>query len=167
MTHLKLEFELWTLKTFLFWVVTSQNMSCAVRYVSLVDQDTIDYVSTAILAKKEFKKHKRYVTGKSVSEALILESVNPQYDDRLFIDLRLQYKKNTSSEHVVNKNCFLFLFSHSIQFLYTTCSELVFFTYWTHNSMNNLLSYCGLTDTRMCASEKYLRVPMQLYGHFF
>ena len=39
------------------------------------------------------------ITGKSLSEALILESVNPKYDDRLFIDLRLQYKKNTSSEH--------------------------------------------------------------------
>ena len=29
------------------------------------------------------------LTGKSVSEALILESVNPQYDDRLFIELRV------------------------------------------------------------------------------
>ena len=29
------------------------------------------------------------ITGKSVSEALILESVNPQYDNRLFIDLQL------------------------------------------------------------------------------
>ena len=40
-------------------------------------------------------------TGKYFSEALILASVNPQYDNRLFIDLRLQYEKNTSSEHVV------------------------------------------------------------------
>ena len=38
-------------------------------------------------------------TGKSVSEALILESVNPQYDERLFIELQVQYEKNTSSEH--------------------------------------------------------------------
>ena len=30
-------------------------------------------------------------TGKSVSEALILESVNPQYDERLFIDLQEKY----------------------------------------------------------------------------
>ena len=49
------------------------------------------------------------ITGKSMSEALILESVNPKYDARLFIDLRLQYKKNTSSEHVVYKNCFFFV----------------------------------------------------------
>ena len=41
-------------------------------------------------------------TGKSVSEALILKSVNPQYDDRLFIELQVQYKKIASSEHVKN-----------------------------------------------------------------
>ena len=41
-------------------------------------------------------------TGKSVSEALILESVNPQYEDRLFIDLQLLTQKNTNSEHVLN-----------------------------------------------------------------
>ena len=45
-------------------------------------------------------------TGKSFSEALILASVNPQYDNRLFIELQLQYEKNTSSEHVVYKYCF-------------------------------------------------------------
>ena len=45
-------------------------------------------------------------TGKSFSEALILASVNPQYDIRLFIELQVQSKKNTSSEHVVYKNCF-------------------------------------------------------------
>ena len=43
------------------------------------------------------------ITGKSVKEALILESVNPQYDEGLFIDI---YKKNTSSQHVVYKYCF-------------------------------------------------------------
>ena len=45
--------------------------------------------------------------GKSFSVAIILESVNPQYDNRLFIDLQLLTQKNTSSEHVVYKNCFL------------------------------------------------------------
>ena len=30
-------------------------------------------------------------TGKSVSEALILESVNPQYDERLFIESPEKY----------------------------------------------------------------------------
>ena len=44
------------------------------------------------------------------------------------------------------------------QFLYTTCSEHVFFLYWSRKSMNNLLSYCGLNDSRMSASEKDLPV---------
>ena len=35
-------------------------------------------------------------TGKSLSEALILGSTNPQYDKRLFIDLPIQYMKTTS-----------------------------------------------------------------------
>ena len=69
-------------------------------------------------------------TGKSVSEALILESVNPQYDDRLFIDLQLQYKKNKSAEHDVYKNRFLFCFglqnnvcTHHVLNLYFSCTE--------------------------------------------
>ena len=41
-------------------------------------------------------------TGKSLSEALILGSTNPQYDKWLFIDLPVQYKKTTSSEHGEN-----------------------------------------------------------------
>ena len=75
---------------------------------------------------------KSHVTGKSVSEALILESVNPQYDDWLFIDSRLQYKKNTSSEHVVYKNCFecqknkqkTILCTQHVLSLYFSCTEV-------------------------------------------
>ena len=37
-------------------------------------------------------------------------------------------------------------------------SELIVFMYWTGKSMNNLLSYCGLVDTRISASEKDLPV---------
>ena len=44
-------------------------------------------------------------TGKYLSEALILASINPQYDDRLFIELRVQYMKIPSSEHVENMLC--------------------------------------------------------------
>ena len=68
--------------------------------------------------------------GKSFSIAIILASVNPQYDNRLLIELRVQYEKNTSSEHVVYKNCFECQNKNKKQFLYTTCSELVFFLYW-------------------------------------
>jgi hypothetical protein len=44
------------------------------------------------------------------------------------------------------------------QCLYTTCSELVLFWDRSRKSMNNLLSYCGLTDAGMNASEKDLHV---------
>ena len=40
----------------------------------------------------------------------------------------------------------------------TTCSELVVFMYRTGKSMNNLLSYCGLVDARIRASNKDLPV---------
>ena len=39
------------------------------------------------------------------SETLILVSSNPQYDKRLFIELKVQYIKIASSEHVVYINC--------------------------------------------------------------
>ena len=45
--------------------------------------------------------------------------------------------------------------------MFSLCSELGIFIYWTCNSMNNLLSYCGLVDARMSASEKDLPVPFQ------
>ena len=44
------------------------------------------------------------------------------------------------------------------QIMYTTYSDLVFFMYWTGKSMNNLLSYFGLVDARISASEKDLPV---------
>ena len=44
-------------------------------------------------------------TGKSLSEALIFASTNPQYDKRLFIELKVQYMKIPSSEHVKNTLC--------------------------------------------------------------
>ena len=44
-------------------------------------------------------------TGKSLSETLIFASTNQQYDDRLFIELQVQYMKTTSSEHGENMLC--------------------------------------------------------------
>ena len=38
-------------------------------------------------------------TGKSMSEAIIFASTNPQYDNRLFIELPVRYMKIPSSEH--------------------------------------------------------------------
>ena len=45
--------------------------------------------------------------------------------------------------YVVYTNCFLFLFWHSEQFMYTTCSDLVVFMCWTGKLMYNILSHCG------------------------
>ena len=53
------------------------------------------------------------------------------------------------------------------QFMYTTCSELAIFMYWTCNSLNNLLSYCGLVDARISASEKDLPVQRWNTKTFF
>ena len=80
----------------------------------------------------------RSYTGKSLLEAPILASTNPQYHKRLFIDLPVQYMKTTSSEHVVYINCSECQNKNKKQFVYTTCSELVVFMYWTGKSMNNL-----------------------------
>ena len=67
------------------------------------------------------------VTGKSLSEAHIFASTNPQYDDRLFIELQVQYMKIASSEHVVyinssecqNKN------KIGVHNMFSTCSRHV------------------------------------------
>ena len=42
-------------------------------------------------AIKELRK--QVSTGKSLSEALIFASTKPQYDDRFFIELKVQYMK--------------------------------------------------------------------------
>ena len=44
-------------------------------------------------------------TGKSLSEALIFASTNPQHDNRLFIELQVQYMKIPSPEHGENMLC--------------------------------------------------------------
>ena len=70
--------------------------------------------------------------GKSFSEALILASVNPQYDKRLFIEFP---RKRQVQNILCAKTVFLFLFWHSKQYLYTTCSELVFFGEFNEQSL--------------------------------
>ena len=59
-------------------------------------------------------------TGKSLSEALILGSTKPQYDERLFIDLPVEYMKTASQEHVVIINCSEC--QNKNQFLFSACS---------------------------------------------
>jgi hypothetical protein len=52
-----------------------------------------------------------------MSEARILASTNPQYENRLFFELRVQYKKTTSSEMM----CTQIVLTE----LVVSCSELV------------------------------------------
>ena len=72
---------------------------------------------------------KKYA-GKSMSKALIFAPTNPKYDNRLFIELRVQYMKTTSSEHVyINcSEC-----QNKKQFLYTVCSPRVLPMFWAWN----------------------------------
>ena len=51
---------------------------------------------------EEFTQCKLSHTGKSLSEALIFASTNPQYDNRLLIELQVQYMEIPSSEHGLN-----------------------------------------------------------------
>ena len=65
-------------------------------------------------------------TGKSLSEAVIFASANPQYDDRLFIELQVQYMKTTGSEYVVDINCFfvfiLIFKANNVHNMFWACS---------------------------------------------
>ena len=44
----------------------------------------------------------------------------------------------------------------SVHNMFSTCSELGVFMYWTCKSMNNPSSYCGLVDAKIGASDKNL-----------
>ena len=85
-------------------------------------------------------------TGKSLSEALILALVSPQYDTRLFIEFSKKYKLRTCSVQKLFFCFFCFDMQNNI------CPQNVLNLYFLGNSMNNLLSY----DSRMIASDKDL-----------
>ena len=80
------------------------------------------------------KYYSPFVTGKSLSETLIFASTNPQYDDRLFIELQVQHVKIASSEHGENMLCtqifcFCFDIQNNVHNMFLTCSELGIFMY--------------------------------------
>ena len=64
-------------------------------------------------------------TGKSLSEALIFASTNPQYDNRLFIELQVQYMKIPSS------------------YLGSTCCVQKLFLTFRRNFVHNMFSTCS------------------------
>ena len=83
-----------------------------------------------------------------MSEALILESVNPQYDKILFIEFPPKYKLTTCC---VQKLFFCFCFD--IQ--NNICTQHVLNLYFSGDSMNNLSSYCGLTNFQISKNESF------------
>ena len=99
----------------------------------------------------------RLITGKSLPEALILASINPLYDNILFIKLH----EKIQVEHMLCTQIIfvLFLLWKTRQFVYTTCAELVL----SCHSMNNMLSHYVLIDARMRASDKDL--PVKCMDH--
>ena len=76
-------------------------------------------------------------TGKSLSEALIFASTNPQYDNSLFIELQVQYMKIPSSN--LGRTC---------------CVQKLFLTFRTI-FVHNMFSPCS---TKRRASDKNLPV---------
>ena len=87
-------------------------------------------------------------TGKSLSEALIFASNNPQYDNRLFI-VHENCKLRTCC---VDKLLFLFVFWHSGQFWYTTCYADVasFWKGFTCMYLLSLQNYCPSIAANYC-----------------
>ena len=77
------------------------------------------------------------------------ESVNPQLDKRLFIEFPEKYKLTTCYGQIL-----FFMSKQKNNF----CTQRVVNLYFSGNSMNNLLSYCGLADARMGASDTDLHV---------
>ena len=77
------------------------------------------------------------VTGKSLSEALLFAEHG---ENMLCTKIVLNVRNNFCTQHVLPG------------------FELGIFMYWTCNSMNNLLSYCGLVDAKIRASNKDLPV---------
>jgi hypothetical protein len=67
-----------------------------------------------------------YDTGKSLSEALIFASTNPQYEGRLFIELQVQYMKIPSSN--LGRTCcvqklFLKFRTFFVHNMFSPCSQ--------------------------------------------
>ena len=66
----------------------------------------------------------------------------------------------------VHKLFFVFVLTFKtiyVHNIFSTCSELAIFMYWTRNSMNNLSSYCGLVDAKIRASDKDLPVEKTVF----
>ena len=87
-----------------------------------------------------------------MSEALILPSTNPQYDHIFSLNCKFSTRKLQVQNMLCTQIVFVLTFrTFYVHNMFSWCSELAIF-------MNNLLSYCGLVDGRISASEKDLPV---------
>ena len=76
-------------------------------------------------------------TGRTLPEALIFASTNPQYDDRLIVELRVQDMKIASSKHRENKLCTqIVCFCFDIQNNLCTQHVLNMFRAWNFHVLN-------------------------------
>ena len=66
-----------------------------------VEETVLSSTSRSTFSRKSATYTASTFTGKSFSEALILESVNPKYDKRLFIEFPEEYKYSTSSVKIL------------------------------------------------------------------
>ena len=85
-------------------------------------------------------------TGKSLSEALIFASTNPQYDNRLFIELQVQYMKIPSSN--LGRTC---------------CVQKLFLTFRAI-FVHNIISLCSAkrraSDRDLPVKETFKKFPL-------
>ena len=107
------------------------------------------YSKTSIIRSGFQRLKKIYVVQVNIFQKLsFLNQLT--HNMRLFIEFPEKYKFTLCC---VQK---LFLFCFDIQ--NNICTQHVVNQYLSGNSINNLSSYCGSTDSRMRASEKYLPV---------
>ena len=113
---------------------------------------TMYYIRAMVLLQPSFLKQCAKLglvkwemgTGKSLSEALIFASTNPQYDNRLFIELQVQYMKIPSSN--LGRTC---------------CVQKLFLTFRTI-FVHNMFSPCS---AKRRASDKDLPVCRAIFSY--
>ena len=95
-----------------------------------------------------------WFTGKSLSEALIFESTNPQYDNRLFIALQVKYMKIPSSK--LGRTCcvqkfFLTFRTIFVQNMFSPCWIITFL----HDELSEPFSN-DASEANICSSKLQL-----------
>ena len=106
-------------------------------------------------------------TDKSLSEAPFLH----QLTHNMKTDCSLNYTFSTwklQAQNMLRTFCvhkLVFCFCFDIQ--NNQCTQNVLSMFWACNLMDYLLSYCGLVDARISASEKYLLVHTSISIRFF